>query len=395
MNERRRLGIAIDASYRIGDHGGVAADPADYPFTLFALEVGKRYGGSLLLARAKPWDPSDPHVALPAGTAIEPLPYYDSLRQVGRVVGTLPRTLAGFWRGLGKVDRVWIFGPTPLSPLLILLAVLRGRQVALGVRQDTVAYYRSRVSGWRWLLAALPVRLLDVTFRTCARWMPATVVGDALAARYARGRAPVLTMTASLIATNELAQAPSTVPWESPIQLLTVGRLEPEKNPLLAAEVLAGLERKRPGRFRLAWIGAGWLDEALRARASALAVADRLELPGFVPFGEALLQRYREADIFLHISWTEGVPQVLVEALACATPIVATDVGGVRAALGEAALLVPPNSADDLVAAILRLDDDPGLRRRLVVSGLELARELTIEVQAGKVARFLHDPPVT
>jgi glycosyltransferase involved in cell wall biosynthesis len=85
------------------------------------------------------------------------------------------------------------------------------------------------------------------------------------------------------------------------------------------------------------------------------------------------------------------VPQVLAEALASGTPVIATDVGGVAAALehGEVGLLVPPADAPALVEAVLRLSDDAELRSRLAERGLELARGRTLEAEAARVAGFL------
>jgi glycosyltransferase involved in cell wall biosynthesis len=175
------------------------------------------------------------------------------------------------------------------------------------------------------------------------------------------------------------------------IELLTVGRIDFEKNPLLLVEALARLERAQPDHFRLRWVGTGPLEEAVRARARELGVLDRLDLCGYVPYGPELLARYRRADIFVHVSLTEGVPQVLLEALACATAIVATDVGGVRESLdgGRAGLLVPPSDLDALVHAIQRAAGDERLRARLIERGLELARTTTIEGEAERVASFL------
>jgi glycosyltransferase involved in cell wall biosynthesis len=74
-------------------------------------------------------------------------------------------------------------------------------------------------------------------------------------------------------------------------------------------------------------------------------------------------------------------------------PIVATDVGGVRAALedGAAGLLVQPNNSEALAAAVQQLSDDPALRTRMAARGLELVREATIENQAARVAAFIGD----
>jgi glycosyltransferase involved in cell wall biosynthesis len=100
---------------------------------------------------------------------------------------------------------------------------------------------------------------------------------------------------------------------------------------------------------------------------------------------------YRDAHMFVHVSLSEGMPKVLIEALVSGTPIVATDVGGVRAALdgGRSGELVPPDDLDALVAAIRRLDDDARERDRVVARGLELARNLTLEAQVERVVAFV------
>ena len=120
-------------------------------------------------------------------------------------------------------------------------------------------------------------------------------------------------------------------------------------------------------------------------------VAHALDLRGFVSFGPELLAAYRSAHLFVHVSLTEGVPQVLIEALASGTPIVATDVGGVAATLdhGRAGLLVPPQDVDSLVMAVLQMTDDAALRTKVVERGLALARGHTLEAEADRVARFM------
>ena len=59
-----------------------------------------------------------------------------------------------------------------------------------------------------------------------------------------------------------------------------------------------------------------------------------------MPVDDGLMDVYRTADVFLHVSWTEGLPQVLFEAWAAGVPVVATAVGGVPAAAGDAAVLI-------------------------------------------------------
>ncbi|HSL65539.1 MAG TPA: glycosyltransferase [Gaiellaceae bacterium] len=384
---RTRLGVYVDTAYaRTAD--GIAADPVDASFLLFVLEVGRRFDRVVLLGRVRAG--GEGFVPLPAGAEVAALPDYPDLRRLGAVLRASAGTLRAFWRAADDVDLVWAFGPHPFALALVAVARLRGKRVALGVRQDSLGYFRSRLPGAAWWPLLAGVHALDATFRLLARRLPTTVVGEAIAERYGGGPT-VLPMAVSVVRAADVVPEPREKDWDGQVELLTVGRLEPEKHPLLLVDALAGLDRRRPGRYRLAWIGTGRLGGDVRRRADELGIGRLVELPGHVPLGEGLLERYRRAHVFVHVSLTEGVPQVLLEALASGTGVVATDVGGVAGALdhGAAGLLVPPSDADALVAAVERIVDDRGLRDRLVARGLELARRRTLESEAERVAAHL------
>ena len=391
-----RLGVYQDGPFRLLHEDGdvrLALDPADAPFFRFVTEVAGPFDSFVVFARVTNADAGGSPVLLPRGTGVVRLPDYGNLRRLHYLAAATLRTCSSFWRGLSDVDVVWAFGPHPFELVLVGLARLRGKRVVLGVRQDTPEYFRARLPSPRWKPVLGLVRALDGFHRLIARRVPATVVGPANARRYASRRGRTLMMMPSLVRDAEVVSTPADRDWSGEIGLLTVGRIDAEKNPFLLLEALARLEGERPGRFRLRWAGAGPLADAVRIRAAELGIADRVELLGYVPFGPRLLELYREAHVFVHVSLTEGVPHVLHEALASGTPLIATDVGGVRAALdeGEAGLLVPPSDGDALVAAINRLADDGELRTRLVQHGLALAGERTLEKEAARVAAFLQD----
>lgn len=385
-----RLGVYVDDVYRVIETTEGEQISVDRAFLLFACEVGTHFDETVLFGRAvRSETPAD--YVLPSKVELVELPHYSKLDKLGQVARASVGTATSMWRGLQKVDVVWVLGPHPFSLILIPLAFARRRRIVLGVRQNTMGYYRARLPSKRWKPALLGVWSFEAAYRVLARLLPLTAVGTEVAERYGGPRESVLTMTASVIRERDVVEAPVEQPWSGPITLLTVGRLEPEKNPFLLLEALARLEREHPGRFRIVWIGRGALEDEVRQRARELGVDRMIELRGYVPFGSELLDLYRNAHLFVHVSLTEGVPQVLIEALASGTPIVATDVGGIGRALddGEAALLVPPNDVDALVAAVLRMAEDDRLRERLRTRGLELAHELTLERQAEQVARFL------
>jgi glycosyltransferase involved in cell wall biosynthesis len=385
-----RLGVYTDDVYLLVEDDSGARISSDRSFLLFAHQVGEHFDEFVIFGRGARAD-EDADYVLPPGIRLVSLPHYENLRRLLQVGRSGVRTGKAMWRGLDSVDTVWVFGPHPFGFLLVALARMRGKRIALGVRQDTFRYHKQRLQGRRWLPVLGAVWLADGFHRLLARRLPTTVVGTTLAEQYGLGRPTVLPITVSLVPEREVADEPADRDLSGKVRLLTIGRIDVEKNPLLVVDALAELDRRHPGRFSLTWIGRGPLEDEVRARAESLGVADLLTLRGYVPFGPELLNLYRDADLFVHVSWTEGVPQVLIEALACGTPIVATAVGGVPSALdqGQAGLLVPPGDAVALVDAIEKLIDDPQLRRQLVAHGLDLVRGLTLEAEGARVAKFV------
>jgi hypothetical protein len=235
-------------------------------------------------------------------------------------------------------------------------------------------------------------RWCDRAFRALARTAPTVAVGPHLAARYASGGGPVLETGVSLVPAYEVVTAERALArdWSGELRCLSVGRLSPEKNPLLLLDAIAAI-RERDPRWRLVIAGDGPMRLAVTAAVAARGLGEVVALAGEVPNGPKLWELYRSSHAFLHVSLTEGLPQVLIEAHAAGVPVVATDVGGVRAALGDGArgLLVPPRDAAAAAAAIGRLADEPELRQRLVLAGIDHARAETLEAQVARLAWFI------
>lgn len=393
----RRLGLFIDGAFRQELPRGetrVFSGSELLGFMRFACAVGNHFQGFRLIARETRDARATPY-ELPAGVQLAALPHYPNLRDVGRVALALPRTIRLMSRALRAVDVVWISGVHPLGLVLVCLAALRGVSVVLLIRQNSPEYFRSRLPSPRWRPLLLPLSALDLVFRVLALRLRTTVVGNELGNRYRAPRHNVLVMRINLLERQQLASGPRLANWSEEVRLLTVGRIEPEKNPLLVIQALARLQNGGTGDYRLIWAGEGRLAESILKAAESAGVRDRVELRGFVPFGSPLLELYRDAHAFVHVALTEGAPQVIYEAMGSGLPIVATDVGGVRSALdnGEAGLLVPPNNVEELTAAVERLRADSGLRNRLASRALEVAGEVTIDDEVARVVQFLRGSP--
>lgn len=112
--------------------------------------------------------------------------------------------------------------------------------------------------------------------------------------------------------------------------------------------------------WRLAVVGAGPFEANLREQAARLGVADRVLWVGFSP---QALSWVCAADLFILASEREGLPRVVLEAMLCARPIIATDIAGTRDVMrhGETGILYPFGAVSSLIAAWQQLDQSPKL----------------------------------
>jgi glycosyltransferase involved in cell wall biosynthesis len=336
-------------------------------------------------------DPNDgpARYRIPPEVRFVALPHYRSLTRPSGALSALSGSTRRFWRALEDADVVWLFGPFLFAQVFAMLALLRRRRVVLGVRQDLPTYVRQRHPSLRWIHVAGDG--LEWTWRAMARVLPTITVGQELAANYRPG-APLLPIAVSLVTQDDVRQAEAAPErdYDGDLQLLSVGRLEEEKNPLLLADVLALLRRRDP-RWRLVICGDGPMRDQLTDRFTELGMADHVALRGHVPLREGLLELYRQSHVFLHVSWTEGFPMVLIEAFASGVPAVATAVGGVPHEVGDAAILIEPGDPVAAADAVSRVVADPELRAALVSEGFRKAQEHTMEYEVTRVAAFLRD----
>jgi glycosyltransferase involved in cell wall biosynthesis len=129
------------------------------------------------------------------------------------------------------------------------------------------------------------------------------------------------------------------------------------------------------------------IEESARERG----VADRVRFLGAIPL-DRLLPLYREYDLFvLPTGPGEGIPRVLLEAMAAGLPIVTTRVAGIASLIAHEHNGLLMDAADDerVAAAIERLIGDAPLRQRLIRGGYETAGAHTLERQAAEMVRVL------
>ena len=175
---------------------------------------------------------------------------------------------------------------------------------------------------------------------------------------------------------------------DDPISILCVGRLVRLKGQAILLEAVAEASSKHPG-LHLTLVGYGEGRDALERRARELGIQERVTFAGAAGSHE-LRDLYAAADIFCLPSFGEGVPIVLMEAMAMRLPVVTTHIAGIPELVEHdvTGLLLPPGRVDALSDALLRLAADPKLRARLGEAG---RRKVEAEFEAGACVRALRE----
>lgn len=126
--------------------------------------------------------------------------------------------------------------------------------------------------------------------------------------------------------------------------VLVVGHLIERKDPLLALEAF---DRGAPEAAQLLFVGAGPLEGAVRGEIQGRGLEGRVHCVGEVPPDELALY-YGAADLLLLTSTREGRPNVVLEALACGRPVLATAAGGTAELLGDSPMLLDGRDPEEL-----------------------------------------------
>jgi glycosyltransferase involved in cell wall biosynthesis len=193
------------------------------------------------------------------------------------------------------------------------------------------------------------------------------------------------------------------IPEDAPV-IGKIARMVPVKNHDQLFDAMPKIVARHP-QVRFLLVGDGPLIDHLRQRANDMGIAEHVIFAGLVP-RERIPEMLAAMDVLAHTAVYEGLPRVLVQALAMGKPCVAFDADGAAEVVipGETGFLVPPGDRASLVDAIDRLLADPALRARMGERGRRLVdpdwRAETMVAQidavyqnlmhrhAGRLARF-------
>jgi phosphatidyl-myo-inositol dimannoside synthase len=317
---------------------------------------------------------------------LAPLPYFPGPRQFyPKLLSIIPRL-----RQWAKAcDVLHLRVPTPAG----IFAYSIGRRLGKPIFLLVVGDYRALLPHlpYRGLKRALFTAYVAFEEWSLSRMTRASLTfanGAALRAKHERDGARVVETRTTTLSLADIGSRADTCVTR-PIRLLTVSRIDPRKGLRVLPEAVAqlaaaghdvALDIVGPTIGRIG-------DEeraAIVADAERRGVTARLRLPGAIPLDQ-LIATYRDYDLFvLPTRPGEGIPRVLLEAMAAGLPVVTTNVSGIGSLVGHErnGLLIDDSAAAAVAAAVSRLVSDSGLRQRLIAGGYDTARAHTLERQA-------------
>ncbi|OGO05762.1 MAG: hypothetical protein A2Y73_07290 [Chloroflexi bacterium RBG_13_56_8] len=172
--------------------------------------------------------------------------------------------------------------------------------------------------------------------------------------------------------------------------ILFLGTIEPRKNLVSLLEAYAILRKKRDFNHQLVIAGArGWYYEKIYDTVERLGLRNEVLFPGYVPSDELALW-YNAASLFVYPSLYEGFGLPPLEAMACGTPVIVSNVSSLPEVVGEAGLTVDPRDPSALANAISHVLRDAQLRRKLREAGLVRTKEYSWRATALQTAQLYH-----
>ena len=320
---------------------------------------------------------------------LSPLPYFPGPRQFYPM---LPRVHGRLKAWITQCDVVHLRIPTPAAIFAFRIARARSKPVFLLVVGDYQALLpHLQYQGAKKTLFGAYVRFEEWALRHMTARALTFVNGAALRRKHEAQGARVFETKTTTLSLADIAAREDTC-GAGRIRLLTVSRIDPRKGlrvlPAAVAELVksghdVSLDLIGP---TIGLIGDDERD-AIRAEATRLGVADRVNLLGPVAL-DRLMTLYRDYDVFvLPTRPGEGIPRVLMEAMANGTPVVTTNVSGIGSLVshGQNGLLIDEASASAVAGAVHQLITQPDLRRTVIQGGYATARAHTLERQAAEM----------
>lgn len=168
---------------------------------------------------------------------------------------------------------------------------------------------------------------------------------------------------------------------------LAVGTLEPRKNYLNLIKAFKEVSERHPDYYLIIVGKNGWDFEKIYAAIKENYLSKKVHVLGYLS-NKSLVNLYSLATALVFPSFYEGFGMPPLEAMQCGCPVIASHTSSLPEVVGDAAILINPESPEQITAAMLKIIKDPDLRQQLREKGLVQAKKFSWEDSAKKLLKI-------
>jgi glycosyltransferase involved in cell wall biosynthesis len=385
-NQNKKFGYFTEGVYFKNADGRV------YTSDIFIIFINKlKLNGEITaLGRLSKQDFSPKHQLRNMGFIS--LSYYKSLRSLIKIYPFyILRNLKKIFCFTKDIDLLLISASGPISVLLIWFMKIQRKKVIIFIRSDIRELIKAKDHNT--FMLDIFANWIESSFEKSVKnnsSITAFAFGDDIFNRYSKFSNSVISAASSrfemshIISSDELSFNDT-----SCVNLLYVGRLSKGKGLNLLIETVSML---KSNRFKLTIIGDGDIKDELVLLVKNLGLNEKIIFKGYIPFGERLFKEYSHYDVLILPSFSEGLPQVILEAMARGVAVVASGVGGIKDLIkdGENGYMFDPGDKSTLLNILEEIlaGDLPLLNIRR--NGLTTAEKFSFEKQAEKIYNVLN-----
>ncbi len=287
-------------------------------------------------------------------------------------------------------DTVLLVAPACTLPISYFICRLLKKPIALYIVGDVIevvsqthtqpiftSLFKSFITNWEWKVTKF-ITKRHITF----------TLGSSLYKKLAPLAYDLRPAMTSLVADSSIVE-PQITKFKEPIKLLSVSRLSPEKGIHLALEAIANLRTTYNIIYTI--IGDGPEKDSLKKQVSELKINEKIVFTGYLDQQE-IRTHYLSADIFILPSLSEGIPKVILDAMATATPVISTSAGGIPDLLSkdqDRGWLVKPNDVKAIQSALSDCISQDSTRNKKLLNAHEYIKQHTLEKEAGRIESAL------
>lgn len=386
-----KVGIYLETPFLIKNDRVFCSDV----YTLLLNSIAKEYELSYLIRSS--YDEGNTHqmYKIDEGASYWPIDNYNNLVYLFSKYPLYRRknlnTMKAFIQNL---DELLVMVPSPISLDLINLAITYNKRVIVLIRQDTIKMIGFRFHGLKGIIARCAANYLELKLRRLLNTyqLSALTLGEELYNKYRIYSSNVISFASSRFRDKDIIDESSIQPldFKQKLHILYVGRVEINKG---LNEILQVFSNFTLFDFHLTIVGDGTFMNVLKQQVIEYNLTDKVTYLGYIPFGEKLLGIYRENDLFILPSYSEGLPQVILEAMASGCLVLSTDVGSIPYVIKDNinGFLFKPQNPDSLKNILLRISHmDSSFLTLVRQNGLKTAKRYSYEKQIKTLKHLLY-----